>query len=148
LQTYAPDYLNGDALPTDGNVTTWLVNHGEAQTTPPLLAVVKELKERGIKQLAVTGYCFGGLYTTRLVQNNTVAVGTMAHPQSFLEVPGDFDLMKEVSHVPVEINNNAQLDTGFTPAIALETDVIMNDGQYPPGYFRRQFDNVGHGFAV
>ncbi|KAF7330484.1 Protein AIM2 [Mycena venus] len=146
--TYAPDYLNGDAIPMDGNLTTWIVNHGEAQTTPPLLAVVKALKARGIKQIAATGYCFGGtwLYITRLVQNNTVTVGTMAHP-SFLNVPTDFDLMKAQSHVPVEINN-AELDTGFTPAVALQTDAVMGDGQYPPGYFRRQFDGVAHGFAV
>ncbi|KAJ7127155.1 alpha/beta-hydrolase [Mycena epipterygia] len=146
FQTFVPDYLNGDAISPTGNVTTWIVNHGEAQTTPPLLAVIKALKERGIKQIAATGYCFGGLYITRLVQNNTVTVGTMAHP-AFLNVPTDFDLMKEVSHVPVEINN-AQLDTGFTPAVALQTDAVMDDGQYPPGYFRRQFDGVAHGFAV
>jgi hypothetical protein len=59
-QTYAPDYLNGDALPTGGNVTAWAVNHGEAQTTPPLLAVISALKSHGIKQIATTGYCFGG----------------------------------------------------------------------------------------
>jgi dienelactone hydrolase len=57
-----PDYLNGDASPLNGNLTTWIVNHGEAQTTPPLLAVIKALKARGIKQIAATGYCFGGTY--------------------------------------------------------------------------------------
>ncbi|KAJ6577179.1 alpha/beta-hydrolase [Mycena capillaripes] len=146
FQTFAPDYLNGDAIAMDGNVTEWIVNHGEAQTTPPLLAVIKALKARGIKQIAATGYCFGGLYITRLVQNNTIAVGTMAHP-SFLNVPTDFTLMKAESHVPVEINN-AELDTGFTPAVALQTDAVIGDGQYLPGYFRRQFDGVAHGFAV
>jgi len=144
--TYAPDYLNGDALPTGGNITTWVVNHGEAQTTPPLLAVIKALKSRGVKQLAVTGYCFGGLYTVRLVQNNTIAVATTAHPSS-LNVPIDFEVVKAQSHVPIEINN-AELDTGFSPAVALETDAVLGNGQYPPGYFRRQFDGVGHGFAV
>jgi len=144
--TYAPDYLNGDALPTDGNVTAWAVNHTEAQTTPPLLAVISALKSHGVKQIAATGYCFGGLYTARLVQNNTITVGTTAHPSS-LDVPTDFVLMKAESHIPIEINN-AELDTGFTPALALETDAVMGDGQYLPGYFRRQFDGVGHGFAV
>jgi hypothetical protein len=70
----------------------------------------------------------------------------MAHP-AFLNVPTDFTLMKSVSHVPIEINN-AELDTGFTPAVALQTDAVMDDGQYLPGYFRRQFDGVAHGFAV
>ncbi|KAJ7069571.1 alpha/beta-hydrolase [Mycena amicta] len=144
--TYAPDYLNGDALPTGGNVTAWAVNHGEAQTTPPLLAVIDALKSRGVKQIAITGYCFGGLYTVRLVQNNTVAVGTTAHPSS-LNVPTDFEVVKAQSRVPIEINN-AELDTGFTPALAVETDSVLGDGLYPPGYFRRQFNGVGHGFAV
>ncbi|KAF8206548.1 hypothetical protein K438DRAFT_1963567 [Mycena galopus ATCC 62051] len=40
LLTYAPDYLNGDAIPRGGDVAKWIVNHGEAQTTPPLLAVI------------------------------------------------------------------------------------------------------------
>ncbi|KAJ7451555.1 alpha/beta-hydrolase [Mycena latifolia] len=144
--TFAPDYLNGDALPTGGNVTAWAVNHGEAQTTPPLLAVISALKSRGVKKLAATGYCFGGLYATRLIQNNTITVGTMAHPSS-LNVPTDFELVKAQSHAAIEINN-AELDTGFTPALALETDAVLGDGQYLPGYFRRQFDGVGHGFAV
>ncbi|KAJ7931406.1 hypothetical protein B0H13DRAFT_1957990, partial [Mycena leptocephala] len=74
-------------FPLNGNLTTWIVNHGEAQTTPPLLAVIKALKARGIKQIAATGYCFG-------------------------DRCGD------------------------------------GDGQYLPGYFRRQFDGVAHGFAV
>ncbi|KAJ6584179.1 hypothetical protein DFH09DRAFT_1308869 [Mycena vulgaris] len=132
-QTYAPDYLNGDALPTGGDVTTWEVNHGEAQTTPPLLAVISALKSRGVKQIAATGYCFGVscLYTTRLV-NNTITVGTTAHPSS-LNVPTDFDVVKAQSHIPIEINN-AELDTGFTPALALETDAVLGDGQYRAGY--------------
>ncbi|KAJ6585231.1 hypothetical protein B0H19DRAFT_1016290 [Mycena capillaripes] len=145
-QTYAPDYLNGDALPPDGNTTAWLVNHSEAVSTPPILTVISALKSQGVKQIAVTGYCFGGFFTTRLIQNNTVVVGTMAHP-SGLNVPTDFELMKAQSHVPVEINN-AELDTGFTPALGVGTDAVMDNGQYPPGYFRRQFDGVGHGFAL
>ncbi|KAJ7773106.1 alpha/beta-hydrolase [Mycena metata] len=146
FQTYAPDYLNGDAIPVGGNVTAWIVNHGEAQTTPPLLAVIKALKDRGVKQIAATGYCFGGLYVTRLVQNNTITVGTVAHP-SLLNVPTDFELIKAQSRIPIEINN-AELDTGFTPAFALQTDAVLGDGQYSPGYLRKQFDAVAHGFAV
>ncbi|CAK5268766.1 unnamed protein product [Mycena citricolor] len=129
-----------------GNIDTWLLNHGEAQTTPPILAVMDALKKQGIERIAATGYCFGGLYITRLVQNNSVIVGTMAHP-SLLEVPNDFDLLKAQSHVPVEINN-AQLDTGFSPTVAVAVDALMDDGQYQPGYARQQFNGVGHGFAV
>jgi hypothetical protein len=69
----------------------------------------------------------------------------MAHPSS-LNVPTDFELVKAQAHVPVEINN-AELDTGFTPALAIETDAVL-EGKYPPGYLRRQFAGVAHGFAV
>jgi dienelactone hydrolase len=144
--TYAPDYLNGDAIAPNGDIGAWLPKHGEAQTTPPLLAVVDELKSRGVKKLAVTGYCFGGLYTTRLAQNNTITVGTMSHP-SLLTVPEDFELILSQSHVPIEINN-AELDTALTPALAQEVDGVLGGGKYAPGYSRRQFAGVGHGFAV
>jgi len=144
--TYAPDYLNGDALARGANTTAWFVNHTEAHTTPSLLAVIDALKSRGVEKFAATGYCFGGLYTVRLVQNNTITVGTTAHP-SRLDVPIDFEIMKAQSHVPLQINN-AELDTGFTQDLALKTDAVLGDGQYDPGYLRRQFDCVGHGFAV
>ncbi|KAJ7284844.1 chlorocatechol-degradation protein [Mycena rebaudengoi] len=127
--TYAPDYLNGDAIAMGGNTTTWIVNHGEAQTTPPLLAVISALKTRGVRKIAATGYCFGG---------------NVAHP-SRLSVPTDFELLDAVSHVPLEINN-AELDTGFTPTLAVQADAVM--ASYEPGFLRRQFNGVAHGFAV
>ncbi|KAJ7284843.1 Alpha/Beta hydrolase protein [Mycena rebaudengoi] len=142
--TYAPDYLNGDAIAVGDNTTTWLLNHGEAQTTPPLLAVISALKARGVKKIAATGYCFGGLYVMRLAQNNTITVGSVAHP-SRLSVPTDFERLVAVSMVPFEINN-AELDTAFTPTLAVQADAVM--ASYKPGFFRRQFDGVAHGFAV
>ncbi|KAF9016852.1 hypothetical protein BDZ89DRAFT_1166036 [Hymenopellis radicata] len=119
--------------------------HGENVTTPLLLAVIDELKSYGVTQFVAAGYCIGGLYVTRLVQNNTITVGTMSHP-SFLDVPADFELMKAQSHVPIEINN-AEFDTLFTTELAAETDEVML-GQYPPGYKRLQYNGVGHGFTV
>jgi hypothetical protein len=41
-------------------MTAWLENHGEAQTTPILLAAMQGLKKEGFKEFASTGYCFGG----------------------------------------------------------------------------------------
>ncbi|KAJ7451538.1 hypothetical protein FB451DRAFT_1186077 [Mycena latifolia] len=139
-------------VPQANNITISAVLTYRNRKFSPATAVVMltgELKLEPlllVKKLAATGYCFGGLYATRLIQNNTIAVGTMAHPSS-LNVPTDFELVKAQSHAAIEINN-AELDTGFTPALALETDAVLGDGQYLPGYFRRQFDGVGHGFAV
>ncbi|KAF7327594.1 Chlorocatechol-degradation protein [Mycena kentingensis (nom. inval.)] len=146
FQVYAPDYLLGDPVTDTTNTTEWFTRHGEAQTTPPLLAVISALKAKGVKKIATTGYCFGGLYTVRLVQNNTIAVGTMAHP-SLLTIPDDAELILSESRIPVSINN-AELDTGLTPALAAEVDSVLGDGQYAPGYLRRQFNGVAHGFAV
>ncbi|KAF9015901.1 alpha/beta-hydrolase [Hymenopellis radicata] len=143
--TYAPDYLFGDALPIGADYVPWLPAHGENVTTPLLLAVIDELKSYGVTQFVAAGYCIGGLYVTRLVQNNTITVGTMSHP-SFLDVPADFEVMKAQSHVPIEINN-AEFDTLFTTELAAETDEVMV-GQYPPGYKRLQYNGVGHGFTV
>ncbi|KAF5365462.1 hypothetical protein D9758_010820 [Tetrapyrgos nigripes] len=144
--TFMPDYLHGDPLPQDNSIPldTWIVNHTEAITTPLILSVLHALKEQGVEQIGVAGYCFGGLYATRLTQNNTVSVATMAHP-SLLVVPDDYEKVKAVSRVPVQINS-AELDTGLTPALADEIDQVMVG--YKPGYNHTAWAGVGHGFAV
>ncbi|KAG6867667.1 hypothetical protein C0993_012568, partial [Termitomyces sp. T159_Od127] len=149
FDTFAPDYLNGDPVPADDpnfNITAWAVNHGEAQTMPTLLAAIEGLQEEGFTEFVATGYCFGGLYTTRLSQQNRIKVGTMAHP-SMLTVPDDFFLLRNDSDVPIQFNT-AELDTAFTPALQAEADDILGFGRYPPGYNRTFFAGVGHGFAV
>ncbi|GLB39751.1 putative alpha beta-hydrolase [Lyophyllum shimeji] len=150
FDTFIPDYLNGDPVPVDAdptfNMTAWLLNHGEAQTMPVLLATIAGLKKEGFTEFASTGYCFGGLYSTRLSQENLVKVGTMAHP-SLLTSPDDFNILLAKSHVPVQINS-AELDTIFTPAVQAVADSILGEGKYKPGYNRTFFSGVGHGFAV
>ncbi|KAH7102115.1 alpha/beta-hydrolase [Auriculariales sp. MPI-PUGE-AT-0066] len=148
--TFLIDYFNGDPVPVNAtgfNTTEWFTRHGEDQTTPPLLAVVDELKKWGVKKFAATGYCFGGLYAIRLAQNNTVAVSVTAHP-SRLSVPADFLLLQEQGTTPLEIHS-ASLDTGFTPALAAIADGVMNgtapetaeQGPYEAGYVR--YEHVG-----
>jgi len=149
FDTFIPDYLNGDPVPINDptfNFTAWLPNHGEAQTMPVLLATMAGLRKKGFKEFAATGYCFGGLYSTRLSQRNLIKVGTMAHP-SLLTVPDDFNTLLAQSHVPVQINS-AELDGAFTPAFQAIADNILGGGKYLPGYNRTFFAGVGHGFAV
>ncbi|KAF9457820.1 dienelactone hydrolase endo-1,3,1,4-beta-D-glucanase [Collybia nuda] len=149
FDTFIPDYLNGDPVPVDDptfNMTAWLPNHTEAQTMPTLLAAIDGLKKEGFKEFLSTGYCFGGLYSTRLSQQNIVKVGTMAHP-SLLTVPDDFETLLANSHVPIQMNS-AELDTAFSPAVQAIADGILGDGKYRPGYDRPFFTGVGHGFAV
>lgn len=87
-----------------------------------------------------------GLYATILAQNNTVEVSAMAHP-SLLTIPADQNTLKAQSKVPVQIHNG-ELDTILTPALALQVDGVLGNGQYTPGYSRSQWPGVGHGFAV
>ncbi|KAG6917346.1 hypothetical protein DXG01_002917 [Tephrocybe rancida] len=146
FDTFIPDYLSGDPVPIDEdptfNMTAWSLRHGEAQTMPILLATIAGLKKEGFTEFASTGYCFGGLYSTRLSQQNLVKVGTMAHP-SLLTVPDDFLTLLAKSDVPIQLNttinhvpghDRAELDTAFTPALQAVADSILGDG-------------VGHGFA-
>ncbi|KAL0571977.1 hypothetical protein V5O48_009979 [Marasmius crinis-equi] len=144
---FAPDYLNGDPVPADDpnfNITAWSVNHGAAQTLPPLRAVLGALRGSGVKRIGATGYCFGGRYSTTLSQTNEIEVGIMAHPSSLI-VPDDFNIIVANSSVPIEIHS-ADLDTGFTPQLGQVTDRVMAD--YKPGYQRFAYAGVGHGFAV
>jgi len=147
--TFVPDYLNGDPVPADDpnfDITAWLVNHGVNQTLPTLQKAMDGIREIGFREFSSTGYCFGGLYSTILAQMNLVKVATMAHP-SLLTIPDDAETLLRQSHVPVQINS-AELDTDFTPAVAMEVDSILGDGKYKPGYNRTFFLGVGHGFAV
>jgi len=150
FNTFIPDYLNGDPAPVDAdpsfNMTAWLLNHGEGQTTPTLFAAIEGIRKEGFTEFASTGYCFGGLYSTRLAQENIVKVATMAHP-ALLTVPDDFNTLIARSHVPVQINS-AGLDTVFTLDDQAIADEVMGDGKYKPGYNRTFFPGVPHGFAV
>ncbi|KAH7050369.1 alpha/beta-hydrolase [Auriculariales sp. MPI-PUGE-AT-0066] len=155
LPVYVPDYLNGDPIPyntTTINATEWLPRHGEDVTSPLILSVIGGLKQQGVRTFAATGYCFGGLYAMRLAQNNTVAVSVSAHP-SLLTVPEDFEILQAKSKVPIQIHS-AELDAGFTPAIAAIADGVMNGTttentkRYKPGYTRYAHAGMVHGFAV
>jgi len=149
FDTFIPDYLNGDPVPADDpnfNLTAWLPNHGVAQTLPVIINTMAGLKKEGFKSFASTGYCFGGLYSTILTQQNLVKVATMAHP-SLLTLPDDYETVLEQSHVPVQINSGT-LDTTFTPDNAAIVDGIMGDGKYAPGFNHTTFVGVAHGFAV
>lgn len=70
----------------------------------------------------------------------------MAHP-SLLTIPADAERIKAQSRVPVQIHSS-ELDNGLTPALALQVDEVLGNGQYAPGYNRTHWPGVAHGFAV
>ncbi|KAH7050370.1 alpha/beta-hydrolase, partial [Auriculariales sp. MPI-PUGE-AT-0066] len=159
LPVYVPDYLNGDPIPynaTTIDLTEWLPRHGEDVTSPLILSVIGGLKKQGINKFATTAYCFGGVYAMRLAQNNTVAVSVSAHP-SFLTVPEDFETLQAKSKCvytspPLEHPLRcAFFSAGFTPAIAVIADGVMNGTttentkRYKPGYTRYAHAGMVHG---
>ncbi|KAK1222384.1 hypothetical protein PQX77_014780 [Marasmius sp. AFHP31] len=144
---FVPDYLNGDPAPADDpnfNLTEWLARHGPEQTLPPTHAVLGALREKGVKKIGVTGYCFGGVYTTFLSQVNEIEVAVMSHPSLFT-IPDDVETLAANSTVPVEIHS-ADLDAILTPQLAKQVDDIF--AGYSAGYQRFAYAGVGHGFAV
>lgn len=80
---YAPDYLFNDTVPADDpnfDVLAWFGHHGPNVTLPAIHAVQDGLREKGVKEFAATGYCFGGLYTLLLSQRNEIKVGISEYP--------------------------------------------------------------------
>jgi hypothetical protein len=63
FRTYLPDYFNGDPI-TEAmyhapgfTSADWFKNHSSEVTRPPLDAVMKGLKERGVTEFGAVGYC-------------------------------------------------------------------------------------------
>ncbi|KIJ55481.1 hypothetical protein M422DRAFT_24055 [Sphaerobolus stellatus SS14] len=152
FQVYAPDYLNGDPIPTDAfstpgfDIGKWFVNHGNDKTRPPLDAVIAALKEKGITSYAATGYCFGGRYVFDLSFENVIKAGAVSHP-SLLKVPDDLEKLLATSKAPLLINA-AEIDEQYPLEAQAKGDELLGGGKYKPGYKKVFFPGTTHGFAV
>ncbi|KAF5337444.1 hypothetical protein D9758_017166 [Tetrapyrgos nigripes] len=102
--TYILDYFLGDPFPQEGSI-------------PDDSAVT----------IGVSGYCFGGLYATRLTQN-TITVTNMAHPTRLAPSGTSRQLYRELNSLAEDINE------------------VMVD--YVPGYNHTAWAGAGHGFIV
>lgn len=107
--------------------------------------VVAALKEEGVTRIATAGYCWGAPPTFYLALKNESHAAFLAHP-SLLDVPGDIEKYKAQSKTPLMI---ATCDNDFTyPEEQADiTDSILGDGKFAPGYERKHFKDVEHGFA-
>ncbi|KAJ7220604.1 alpha/beta-hydrolase [Mycena pura] len=154
VQVFIPDYLNGDPRPgsienpppASFNVNAWKAAHTDAQTRPPLNAVIRALNARGFSRLAATGYCFGGRYTIDLALENVIEAAAITHP-SQLKVPLDFEALLATSTVPLLINS-CETDPHFPPEAQAVTDELLGAGKYQPGYKRTFWEGCSHGFAT
>lgn len=152
FQVYAPDFFDGDYLPTDGmnnpdfDVEAWRARHPYEKVRPRLDAVVAELKKRGITVFGATGYCFGAKYAIDLAKENVIASAVIAHP-SRIAVPDDFTYMLAHSHASLLINS-CEVDQAFPQESQAKADEIFGEGKYAPGYQRLHWEGCRHGFAV
>ncbi|KAI6000263.1 dienelactone hydrolase [Pisolithus marmoratus] len=153
FKTIAIDYLNGDPVPEYAmtsdkyDLRVWLADHGNEQTRPNIDKVIAALKERGVKDFGVTGYCFGGRYGFDLAFENIIKVTVVSHP-SLLQVPEDLEKYKKLSKAPLLINS-CTVDPQFPREFQAEADRVIGNGeQFTETYRREYFEGCAHGFAI
>ncbi|KAF8836962.1 alpha beta-hydrolase [Paxillus ammoniavirescens] len=150
-KTVAPDYLNGDAAPPYAmnnpafNVKEWVQRHLPPVTRPPIDKVIAALKEQGVKNFAVSGYCFGGKYALDIGLENIVDVVVLAHPSQ--TKVDDFTKYRDASKAPLCLEIGDQ-DVELALKDQEEVDELFSDGKFTPGYKRDCFPKMAHGFAV
>ncbi|BGP35666.1 hypothetical protein JCM10296v2_007518 [Rhodotorula toruloides] len=68
----------------------WLERHGKDVTAPAVDKIIEGLREKGVKEFAAIGYCFGARYVIDLCISSppVLSAGAVA-PVSLLEVPED-----------------------------------------------------------
>ncbi|KAF5021020.1 hypothetical protein F66182_6951 [Fusarium sp. NRRL 66182] len=141
----APDLFNGSPAPsvdTPGfNITDFLATHPPSVADPIVAKAINYLrKELGVSKIAATGYCYGGRYVFRsLDQDGGVDVGFTAHP-SLLAT-------EEIEAVirPVSIAGAAN-DEIFPQKRQAETAAILTKIGQP--FTSVLYSGTSHGFAV
>ena len=140
------------------------MNHGKDKTRPSLDKVIDGLKAQGVTSFGAVGYCFGGTHIynlstrTNLLHRSTTAryvfdlafdgvikASAVAHP-SHLEVPDDI-VRYAKTNVPLLIEN-CEVDQMFPRELQAQTDAILGDGKFAPGYKQDYWPGCRHGFAV
>jgi len=153
IKTIIPDYLYGDPITDDMysgkvpfNRDEWMSKHTPEQTRPYLDKVISALKEQGVTDFGIAGYCFGAPYCFALAFEGIAKAVMVAHP-SRLQVPGDFEKYLAVSKAPLLINS-CEVDAAFNQEAQARADEILGGGKFKPGYERLYWEGCRHGFAV
>ncbi|KAA1077235.1 hypothetical protein PGT21_015874 [Puccinia graminis f. sp. tritici] len=146
VDTFAGGDIQPNKLPVGFNLTEWQKNHRPEQVFPLIETVIKNLTAQGVERFAATGYCFGGRYVFLSSDRNWINVGSTSHP-SLVQVPDDFLELREKSKAPLLINS-CETDSQFGAEAQKESDEILGNGQYKPGYKRTYYPGAFHGFGV
>ncbi|EPS29102.1 hypothetical protein PDE_04051 [Penicillium oxalicum 114-2] len=142
-----PDLFHGDPIPlnrpADFDLMAWLKGppgHLPPRVEPVVKAVLAEMKTKlGCEKIGAVGYCFGGKYAIRLLNDAQVDAAYVAHP-SFV----DEDELAAIQR-PLSIAA-AETDSIFPVEKRHESErILAQTGQV---YQINLFSGVEHGFAV
>lgn len=147
-RTIAPDLFDGKPAPEDingtpnFNVTEFLYRHRPEVTDPKIAQAIDFIQTKlGIDTIAVTGYCFGGRYTFRVLNDadSGVTAGFTAHP-SLLE-----DAEIQAITGPVSIAA-AETDSMLSPSRRHAIEGLLQEtGE---AYSIGLYSGTQHGFGV
>ncbi|GKT63085.1 dienelactone hydrolase family protein [Colletotrichum tofieldiae] len=142
----APDLFNGSPAPNDINIpgfntTQFLAQHGPNVTDPIVANSIKYLREElRVDKVAVTGYCFGGRYSFRVLADGKGAdVGFAAHPSLLTD-----DEIKAITG-PASVAA-AETDNLMSPARRAEVETLLSETGQP--FSVALYGGTSHGFAV
>ena len=121
----------------------WFPRHAASHTVKRVQAVIDALKEKGVKEFAAVGYCYGARLVFDLAFAGQIKVAGASHP-SLLEL-ADFERYAKEVNVPLIINS-CETDPQFTKEKQEFADKVFAD--FKPGWSRPYFPGATHGFAV
>lgn len=164
-----PDVFQGDPIPLnrppDFNIQDWFAGknsgkkHGPEQVEPVTQALVRHMRDQGIKKIGGVGYCFGAKYVIRhMGMHGNIDVGYVAHP-SFVEeselecIKGPLSISAACKHL-VRSDTCDRLaewshldpDEIFSPEKRYKSEEILQKIGVP--YQINLYSHVDHGFAV
>lgn len=168
----APDLFNGSPAPNDINIpgfntTAFLAQHGPNVTDPIIANSIKYLREElGVSKVAVTGYCFGGRYSFRvLAEGKGADVGFAAHPslltdEEITAITGPASVAAAgTSSISAPLRPSGALvgffvtdisavetDNLMTPARRAEVEALLSETGQP--FSLAVYGGTSHGFGV
>ncbi|WYZ43592.1 hypothetical protein EsH8_VII_000028 [Colletotrichum jinshuiense] len=141
--TVMPDIFRGDPAPHDitFDAAEFLAKHTTNVTDPVIETTIRYMREElAFDRIAVTGYCFGGRYAFRFLQEGRGAdIGFAAHP-SFLQ---DSEVLAISGPASIAA---AEIDTLFEPARRFEVEGMLNQTGQP--YQVALYSGTFHGFGT
>ncbi|TFY78995.1 hypothetical protein EWM64_g5019 [Hericium alpestre] len=98
-----------------------------------------------MKLIDAIGFCYGVRLVFNLAFEHKIDVAVGNHP-SLLQLE-DLDTYAEKAIAPLLLNT-CETDSQFPPEKQTKADAVLGGGKFKPGYERKYFAGVVHGFSV